>query len=80
MHCGSCRSWEGSLLPVSQSVHLMYINVHLMLCFLAQVLSSFQPLKREGLKPACCSPRPVKQRVGGCFAPCRFRFLPPGTQ
>lgn len=53
MHCGSLQVLGGFSFSPCLSVHLMYIKVHLMLCFLAQVLSSFQiPLKREGLKPA----------------------------
>lgn len=44
VHCGSLQVLGGFSFSPCLSVHLMYINVHLMLCFLAQVLSSFQIL------------------------------------
>lgn len=45
--------------------------------FLSTSLKQFPNPSEERRTQArfCCSPRPVKQRVGGCFAPCRFRFL-----
>ena len=70
MHCGSLQVLEGfSFSPCTQCTFDVV--------FLSKSLKYFPNPSEERRAQArlCCSPRPVKQHVGGCFASCRFRFL-----